>query len=165
MRVERNQDRRKSMSKRLEARNIMTLQERSKQVLPIERKVTFVGVDGWNLEFILYVHVSSCVACRYQVWRLLIHFQLGTISKQTLPQITTPFLFGIEFTVEQISEICFWPLWILFIKLWRVRSFLYKKLMISCLMPNQCILSSLFRKFTLWYRITLLWEVLIVLVS
>lgn len=67
---------------------------------------------------------SSCVACRYQVWRLLIHFQLGTISKQTLPQITTPFLFGIEFTVEQISEICFWLLWILFIKLWRVRSFL-----------------------------------------
>lgn len=53
------------MSKRLEARNIMTLQERSKQVLPIELKVTFVGVDGWNLEFILYVHVSSCVACRF----------------------------------------------------------------------------------------------------
>lgn len=32
------------------------------------------------------------------------HFQLGTISKQTLLQIATPFLFGIEFTVEQISE-------------------------------------------------------------
>lgn len=28
---------------------------------------------------------SSCVACRYQVWRLLIHFQLGTTDNYTLP--------------------------------------------------------------------------------
>lgn len=46
------------------------------------------------------------------------HFQLGTISKQTLPQITTPFLFGIEFTVKHVSEIMFLT----------VVSFIYKML-------------------------------------